>query len=371
MKLLEDLPDDARIYIRPCAFTHHVWDLGGRALQLAGGWLYFSAIDLITVHNGRRIGRHFISVDEIDSLCGIIPDVHADYVRQVMDRITARRGVLTVKDMALGFDVPSVVGILNTTTDSFSDGGLYRDMDAAVARAHEMVRQGAVIVDVGGESTRPGSEPADLHDELSHVLPIIERLQGGRHLLSVDTRKALVMKAALTAGAHIINDVSALSYDAASLPFLANETCPVVIMHHKGEPANMQHAPHYEDVLIEVYDWLESRVNFAVESGIARDRIIVDPGIGFGKNLEHNLALFNDLALFHGLGCPILIGASRKRVIGDLDGDVPANQRLGGSLALALAAVSQGVQLIRVHDVEETAQAVRVWQAAQSAISTI
>jgi dihydropteroate synthase len=225
-----------------------------------------------------------------------------------------------------------------------------------------MTAEGAAIVDVGGESTRPGAATVWEGDEIARVVPVIERLSGGGAAISIDTRKAAVMEAALAAGAHLVNDVSALLWDARSIEVLAARSCSVVLMHHQGTPATMQERPSYGDALIEVYDWLEARIEAAKAGGIARDRIIVDPGIGFGKSVRHNLALLNGLSLLHGLGCPILLGASRKRLIGALSNEAPVDKRLGGSVALALLGAAQGVQLLRVHDVAETAQALRVWR---------
>jgi dihydropteroate synthase len=200
-------------------------------------------------------------------------------------------------------------------------------------------------------------------DEIARTVPVIERLARSGTAVSIDTRKAAVMTAALAAGAAIVNDVSALLYDPRAIDVVAAATCPVVLMHHQGEPATMQDAPHYGDALIEVHDWLEARIAACEAAGIARDRIIVDPGIGFGQTVRHNLALLNGLALFHGLGCPLLLGASRKRLIGALSNEAPVDRRLGGSLALALAGAARGVQLLRVHDVFETVQALHVWRS--------
>jgi len=199
-------------------------------------------------------------------------------------------------------------------------------------------------------------------DEIERAVPVIQRLAAGGNAVSADTRKAAVMKAAIAAGAGMINDVSALSWDDQAPTVLAASDVPVVLMHHQGDPATMQDDPRYDDVLIEIYLWLEGRIAFAESKGIARSRILVDPGFGFGKTVAHNLALTNGLALLHGLGCPIVFGASRKRTIGALDREVPADQRLAGSLAFALKAVEQGAQIVRVHDVPETVQALRIWR---------
>ena len=199
-------------------------------------------------------------------------------------------------------------------------------------------------------------------DEISRVVPVIERLARSGTLVSIDTRKAAVMEAALAAGAAIVNDVSALLWDDRALEVVAKAGCPVVLM-HSPEPSKGPHGGSgYQDVVVEVFDWLEDRITAVVAGGVDRARIIVDPGIGFGKSLSDNLALINGLAMFHGLGCPILLGASRKRMIGALSNEAPVGERLGGSVALALAGVAAGVQMLRVHDVAETVQAVRVWR---------
>jgi dihydropteroate synthase len=199
-------------------------------------------------------------------------------------------------------------------------------------------------------------------DEIERVRPVVESLAASGGAISIDTRKAGVMEAALNAGAGLVNDVSALSWDDRALSLVAERRCPVVLMHHQGSPENMQHDPRYDDVLIEVYDWLEARIETAVAAGVERGKILVDPGIGFGKTLRHNLALLNNLSLLHGLGCPIVLGVSRKRTIGALSNESPVEQRLGGSIAFAILAAAQGVQILRVHDVPESVQALRVWR---------
>ena len=230
-----------------------------------------------------------------------------------------------------------------------------------------MAAQGAAIIDVGGESTRPGATMVWEEDEKKRVLPVIERLIASGTAVSVDTRKAAVMEAALAAGAPLINDVSALLYDPLALGVVARAHCPVVLMHFPG-PADDPHAnADYQDALIDTYDWLAARIAAVVAAGVDRSRIIVDPGIGFGKSIVDNLAILNGLALFHTLGCPLLLGASRKRIIGALSNEAPASERLGGSIALALKGAEQGVQLLRVHDVAPTVQALHVWRGMRDA----
>jgi len=254
------------------------------------------------------------------------------------------------------------MGIVNATPDSFSDGGQFADAASAAEAGAEMAAQGAAIVDVGGESTRPGAKSVWEGDEIERIAPVIRQLASGGAAVSADTRKADVMTAALEAGARMVNDVSALTYDDRSAGVIAAAGVPVVLMHHQGDPQTMQDDPRYDDVLVEVYLWLEDRIQAAEEAGIARDKILIDPGFGFGKKLAHNLELMNGLALLHALGCPIVIGASRKRTIGALSGEAPPDKRLGGSIVFALKAVEQGVQLVRVHDVFETVQALKVWR---------
>ncbi|TNE58795.1 MAG: dihydropteroate synthase [Alphaproteobacteria bacterium] len=256
---------------------------------------------------------------------------------------------------------PVVMGILNVTPDSFSDGGAHNEAAAAVARAEAMRTEGADIIDVGGESTRPGSDLVGEDEELARVSPVLQALQG-KALLSIDTRKAGVMRAAVQAGAAILNDVSALTFDEDAPGVAASLGLPVILMHAQGDPKTMQDAPHYEDVLLDVYDYLEARIEAAMSAGVAREKIIVDPGIGFGKTLDHNLALLGGLSLFHGLGCPILLGASRKRFIAMASKGEGEDARLGGSLAAVLQGAAQGVQMFRVHDVAETAQALRIFR---------
>jgi dihydropteroate synthase len=256
------------------------------------------------------------------------------------------------------------MGIVNATPDSLSDGGAYFDPATAIAHATALIDAGAGIVDIGGESTRPGAVAVPVDEEIQRILPVIAGIRAAAEAagvtLSVDTRNARTMQAALDAGATMINDVSALTHDPAALSFVAASGLPVVLMHMRGNPGTMQQAPAYGDVVLDVYDYLEGRIAAAEDAGIARDRIVIDPGIGFGKTVAQNLALIDGLSLFHGLGTPILAGVSRKRFIAHLSADAPPDRRLGGSLAAGLAAVGQGAQILRVHDVAETIQAVRI-----------
>lgn len=264
----------------------------------------------------------------------------------------------------LPMDRPQVMGILNVTPDSFSDGGDYAALNDAVARAFAM-GDDVDMLDIGGESTRPGAGEVPITEEIRRTAPVIAALreQGFTKPISIDTRKAAVADAALQAGANLVNDVSAFTFDPEIADVAAHHGAAVCLMHAQGLPDTMQDNPTYSDVLGEVYNHLSDRIDFAINCGIARDRIIADPGIGFGKTLEHNLTLLNHLAAFHGLGVPILLGVSRKRFIGAIAGVETAKDRMAGSVAVALHGLDQGVQMLRVHDVAETAQAVRLWRA--------
>lgn len=262
---------------------------------------------------------------------------------------------------------PRVMGIVNVTPDSFSDGG--RTADAAVAHARRLLADGADMIDVGGESTRPGAAPVPADEEIARVVPVIRAIRAESPLpISIDTMKPEVARAAVAAGASMWNDVTALRYAPDSLVVAAALGCQVVLMHMQGDPQTMQAEPAYDDVVAEVTDFLAERAAAAMAAGVARERIWLDPGIGFGKHmLRHNLPLIAGLDRLCALGFPVLLGVSRKRFIGALDREAPPDQRLGGSIAAALAGVAAGAKAVRVHDVRETVQAVRVWQAIQAA----
>lgn len=318
--------------------------------RLAGGMLWYAAYD---VREGSR--RWTVPVGAIASLGARAEALHA--------RFTGARAPWMTPARTLRFDQPHVAGILNVTPDSFSDGGPLADDPAGAAAAGvDMATAGAGLVDVGGESTRPGAASVWEGDEIARTIPVVERLAAAGTLVSIDTRKAAVMEAALAAGAAIVNDVSALLWDDAALDVVRRAGCPVILMHSPDPRAGGHGRVAYDDVLVEVFEWLEARIDAVTAAGVARDRIAVDPGIGFGKSLADNLALINGLASFHGLGCPVMLGASRKRLIGALSNEAPVDQRLGGSLALACKGLEAGVQLFRVHDVPETVQALRVWR---------
>ena len=263
-------------------------------------------------------------------------------------------------------DRPRIMGVLNGTPDSFSDGGTFVAANAALAVARAMVEDGADIVDVGGESTRPGALAIPPDEEQRRVIPVIKALAAAGVRVSVDTRNASTMAAALDAGALIINDVSGLSYDPAAAPLVARRGCPVVLMHMRGTPATMRARAVYADVAAEVVAELRGCVAAAEAAGISRDAIVLDPGVGFAKDAAQSLAVLRALPDVAALGCPLLIGVSRKSFIGVVAGEADPLRRLPGSLAAALFALSRGAAILRVHDVAETVQAVRVWQALGS-----
>lgn len=265
----------------------------------------------------------------------------------------------------LSLEKPRIFGIINVTPDSFSDGGEALAAEDALSRGKAMLAAGADVLDVGGESTRPGAKPVGIDEEITRVEPVIKALAETGALVSIDTRHAPVMEAAIEAGARIINDVTALTHDPESLGLAVASGLPVILMHMLGEPGTMQDDPHYEDAALEVFSYLKDRVAACVAAGMDPANIAVDPGIGFGKTLDHNLDILSRLDLYSGIDCPILLGASRKSFIGKLSGEDAPKDRVPGSLAAVLAAVEQGVRMFRVHDVAETRQALTVWQAIE------
>ena len=315
------------------------------AMSLASGWGWFSHVEVLSRARAVKV----ISA--------------ADLPKSALDALTTTRAPIA----GLALDRPRVMGILNATPDSFSDGGRHADPQVAVEAGMAMRAAGVDMLDVGGESTRPGADTVPEDEEIARVRPVIEGLRAaGTGAISIDTRKAAVAEAAVGAGADLVNDVAALTFDPALAPFCAARELPVCVMHAQGDPATMQRDPRYDDVLLDVYDYLADRIAALEAQGIARHNIIADPGIGFGKTLEHNLALLARLSLFHSLGVPILLGASRKRFIGTIGGGEAGADRAPGSIAVALAALSHGIQFLRVHDVAQTIQAIALYRAAMA-----
>ena len=353
--LRRGLPASAAGYARPVDFV--VGEdaeravAAGDAMPLAGGPIAFRALDLI-----RR------DTDAVRLQRVALPDLDpAALSNGLLDRLTAPRAAMWQGEG------PAIMGIVNVTPDSFSDGGRFASRDAAVDQGRRLAEEGAQILDIGGESTRPGAAEVSVAEEIDRVAPVIEILAAEGHCISVDTRKAPVMRAALEAGAAIVNDVSALSYDPDAAPMLAGVDCPVILMHMRGEPGTMQSDPRYDCAPLEVYDELNARRLAAEAAGILAERLVVDPGFGFAKTARHNMEVTGWLSLFHGMGCAVLFGASRKSSIAALSRGEGADRRLPGSLALALSAADQGAQIIRVHDVAETVQAVALRRAVLEA----
>lgn len=306
------------------------------ALSLAGTGIWFDRVERIA----RDGTRALVPLSEV-------PD-------ERLEVLSARRAPLA----GLTLERVRIMSVLNVTPDSFSDGGLHLAPGDALALARSAEAAGADIIDVGGESTRPGAEPIPDEEEIARTVPVIGAIRAGSRIpVSIDTRKATVASAALAAGADVVNDVAALTFDPALGGVVAGAGVPVVLMHHQGLPAHMQDDPRYKDVVLDVYDWLAARIAAAEAAGIARARIIVDPGIGFGKTLQHNVSLLRSLSIYHGLGCAVMLGASRKRFIGALTGAGDPQARMPGSVAAALHGAGQGAQFLRVHDTGETRQA--------------
>ncbi|MCC7252066.1 dihydropteroate synthase [Hyphomicrobium sp.] len=354
------------IYIRPLGIyaarqgaepesPQEVW--GG--LPLAGGPLAFSALEVLERAPGGTVRRTIGLGDLFERDWGRNTLAASDLIEAIRSPRPRLAG--------LSMDRARIMGIVNVTPDSFSDGGQHDSAAAAIAHGLRLAEEGADILDVGGESTRPGSDAVALDDELRRVLPVIEGLRAKTDkLISIDTRKAEVMRQAAGAGADILNDVSALTHDPAALDVAAASGLPVMLMHAQGDPKTMNDNPQYSDVVLDVFDFLEQRIRACVTSGIPKSRLIADPGIGFGKHLHHNVAVLNAMSLYHGLGVPVLLGASRKKLIGQLCNVEEPRARVSGSIAAALHSIAQGVQIVRVHDVAETRQAVAVWEAAQA-----
>lgn len=354
------------LYLRPMGLFMHALDAPGdsdiegmrsiASLPLSNTGYHFTAVELAE-RVGKTARRRLLTLDEMFQRDW----PHALDLATVVDRLTQSRP----RFAGLPMDRPHIMGIVNVTPDSFSDGGRHNTTEQAIAHGLRLAAEGAAVLDVGGESTRPGSDPVALDEELRRVIPVIEGLRAQTDVrISVDTRKAEVMRAAAKAGADILNDVSALTHDPDALDAAAATGLPVILMHAQGDPKTMNDDPQYTDLPLDVYDFLARRIAACETAGIPRAKLCVDPGIGFGKHLKHNVAMMANLALLHGLGVPVLLGASRKKMIGQLY-DVPKPEdRVPGSLATVMVAAAQGVQFMRVHDVAETAQALAVWRAS-------
>ncbi|QWC56372.1 dihydropteroate synthase [Erythrobacter sp. 3-20A1M] len=360
-----------RIYIRPIGFAPGPQEEEGDAIRLAGGMVFASRFAVILRRDGETIARWQASPGTMARVLGELPDSVGAAAEAQWANLTLAHPPLQLGARTVRLDQPQVMGILNVTPDSFSDGGEFLERPE-VGRAHAaaMVEAGAAILDIGGESTRPGADAVWEEEEIRRTLPAVEYCAAMGAAVSIDTRRAGTMEAALRAGAGLVNDVSALRYDPRSLELVAATGCPVALMHLPGDGSGLHDNDGYESVVFDVFDALAAHRDRAVAAGVERANIVLDPGIGFGKSLSDNLALINALPLFHALGQPLLLGASRKRFIGALSNEAPVEQRLGGSIAMAIAGMNAGVQLLRVHDVAETVQARNVWRGLRDAALT-
>ena len=357
------------VYIRPIGFTPGPQSEEGDAIRLAGGMVYAHRFAVILREGGQVTQRWTCSPATMPDVMDQLPeDVAADAALQ-WSNLTLAHPPLQLGERTIRLDQPQIMGILNVTPDSFSDGGAFLDdPDVGQAHAASMLEAGAALIDIGGESTRPGAQAVLEQDEIARVLPAVEYTASMGGAISIDTRRAEVMQAALGAGATMVNDVSGLRYDPRSAELVSGAGCPVILM-HAGDGTDL-HKKAGDNVVLDVFDALRAIRDDAVAAGIPAERIMLDPGIGFGKQIAENLALINALPLFHALGHPLLLGASRKRLIGALSGEAPVEKRMGGSIALAMAGMQAGVQMLRVHDVAETVQARNVWRGLRDAALT-
>jgi dihydropteroate synthase len=344
-------PGDA-VYVRPLGILSH--GVAGSGNRLAGGPLGFGMVEVIVRDGEGGIRRAAGPVGEVADL----PALAA-----WLDALSKPRAPFA----GLALERPAIMGIVNVTPDSFSDGGDFLDHDKAIAQGTALLEAGADILDIGGESTRPGADPVEAEEEIRRVAPVVRHFAERGAVVSIDTRHAAVMAAALEAGAAIINDVTALTGDADSLGVAVRSKAPVVLMHMRGEPRTMQRAPDYVDAPTDVYAYLAGRLAACLAAGVAPGNLCVDPGIGFGKTVQHNLVVLRHTAMYHGMGVPVLIGLSRKRFIASLSRGEEPKDRMAGSLAGALASFDQGAQIVRVHDVAETFQARALWLALHKA----
>ena len=368
---LEDLEAcgaDARLYLKPVGLVDSPQWHDGKNRRLNNSLTWFSQIEYLIVEAGKSNLRGLVNVTQWPEWSKPLSEPLAERAAGQFANLIRHHEPLQCGERIIRFDQPHVMGILNITPDSFSDGGkLQDDPEKAAEAGLAMAVAGASILDIGGESTRPGANPVWEGDEIKRVVPVIERLAHCGAVISIDTRKAAVMEVAIAAGAHLINDVSALLHDKRSLEVAGVSGRPVVLMHAPSSGKNPHKSDGYGNIVTDTLDWLEQRVADVVAAGFERDKIIIDPGLGFGKSLADNLALMNNIAMFHALGQPLLIGASRKRMIGALSKEAPVDQRLGGSIAFAHHAIQQGAQIVRVHDVPETVQALQVWRGMRDA----
>ena len=359
---LNQIPDGSSFYVRPVGFISGPQAEGTDARPYRGSGRFFAGF-VLSVRTGSAIHSLYVG-------CAEFADAENSGSKHTIEQQLAGLAVphapIALRNgQQLVFNRPLIMGVLNVTPDSFSDGGKFVDVNTAVRHARAMAAAGADIIDIGGESTRPGATPVWEGEEADRVVPVIEAMADEDIALSIDSRNAAVMEKAIEAGAHIINDVSALTHDPESLELAARLDVPVVLMHAQGDPRNMQDNPHYDHVVLDIHDYLSERIAACEAAGIKKSNIIVDPGIGFGKRvMRDNMDLINGLMTYQSLGCPVLLGASRKRFIGAITGVEAAEDRIAGSLAAAIMGAEAGANIIRVHDVRETVEAIKMVQAS-------
>jgi len=349
-----------KYYTRPCNFYYGNYAKNliknKKALPLAGSNnISFDQLEIFERKKGKNIKNYLYSINEIKKLNKEIKDI----VRVDLKRITAKRNSIS----KIKFDSPIIMGVLNITPDSFSDGGLFFDEQKAYKQGELMVNAGASIIDIGGESTRPGSKVVEEKEEWKRIENTIKSLKKNfsNIILSLDTRKSYVMQKGIEAGINIINDVSGLNFDKKSFNLINSKKIPFILHHMQGTPETMQNNPKYDDALLDIFDFFEDKIEFFLKEKYKKDSIIIDPGIGFGKNLAHNLRIMSKISTFHSLGCPILIGTSRKRFIEHIVTKFDTTDRTGGTVASVLYGLLQGVQLFRVHNVKEINQGILVF----------
>jgi dihydropteroate synthase len=355
------------VYLHPLTLVAGPQAVEGEAVRLGGSMAYAREFALVMREGGAAVHRLTGTRREIEAGLARLPTNLAEDAAAQWANLAKVHPPLELGARTVRFDQPQVVGILNVTPDSFSDGGRHDAPEAGRQHAAAMLEAGAAIIDIGGESTRPGASATFEDEEIARVVPAVEYCAAMGAAISLDTRRAGVLAAGLAAGAHMANDVSALRYDPRMIEVVAGAGCPVILMHAPGAGEDLHAGGDYAEVVSEVFDFLKAARARAIAAGTAEHRIILDPGIGFGKSLAHNLALMNALPLFHALGSPLMLGASRKRMIGALSREEAAEDRLPGSLALAVKGMEAGVHLLRVHDVAATVQARNVWRGLRDA----
>ncbi|MEE2997918.1 MAG: dihydropteroate synthase [Pseudomonadota bacterium] len=316
----------------------------GLASSLAGGRVAFTHCEILETGDSGEIHRRLSPVNDVGTGLSCLNGARGPFAGHCLSQ-------------------PLVMGVVNVTPDSFSDGNEHMDAAKAIAWAADLIQAGAEILDIGGESTRPGAVPVGVQEECDRILPVVEATAAAGITVSVDTRHAETMRAAIAAGATIINDITAFTYDRAALRTVAETGASVILMHMQGKPESMQDNPCYGLASIDIYHWLKARIDACLEYGMSRDRIAIDPGIGFGKADKHNMEILNRMGMFHGLGCAVAVGVSRKSFIGRIADVETPKERLPGTLAATAIALSRGVQIHRVHDVAEIRQALSVWEA--------